>query len=364
MHMGEDDTIAELLRKVWVLNARSAVRRIKRSCQLCKIRRAHPRMPLMGELPVARLDFAEKPFTHVGLDVFGPYNVKQGRSTIKRYGLIFTCMSFRAVHLELLEDISTETCIMAIRNFLARRGWSKHFYSDNGKNFVGANNLIQRDLSSLKSSLGEEASKKFQIYWHFIPAYSPWMGGAWERLIQAVKKCLNHVMTEETPSESVLRNALVEAEFWMNSMPLTHIPIDHEDAEPLTPNAVLFGNDDGQLVSSMSLFDDASQFSSKASRRARHLVDKFLHRWTSEYLPSIMRRDKWTETTEPVKIGDIAILTDPSQPKKAWSKCKIIEVHPGADGHIRSVDVEMPDKSVKKNRAVGRIAVLQLSPAT
>lgn len=363
MHMGEDLAVAGLLEKVWIINARSAVRRVQRNCQLCKIRKAHPKMPLMGELPAARTDFNEKPFTHVGLDVFGPYAVKVGRSSVKRYGLIFTCLTFRAVHLELLDDMSTETCIMSIRSFLVRRGWSRHFYSDNGKNFLGASNKLHQDLGALKLSLGEEAAKKLHIHWHFIPAYSPWMGGAWERLIQSVKKCLDYVMNEETPSESVLRNALIEAEFWLNSRPLTHIPIDHEDAKPLTPNAALFGDDEDQLANTLGTFDDASRFSTKASRRARHLVDKFLHRWTSEYLPTIMRREKWNCPTEPVKVGDIAVLVDPSQPKNSWSRCRIIQLHPGADGHVRAVDVEMPNKTVKKSRSVGRIAVLRLSAA-
>lgn len=366
LHIGEDNIVAGLLGRAWVINGRAAVRRVKRACQLCRVRRAHPKMPLMGQLPLGRLDFGEKPFTHVGLDAFGPYFVKIGRSSVKRYGLIFTCMTFRAVHLELIEDMSTEACIMAIRNFLVRRGWSRNFYSDNGTNFVGADNSLKRDVGSLKSSLGEEAAKKFHIHWHFIPAYSPWMGGAWERLIQSVKKCLDFVLNEETPSESVLRNALVEAEYWINSRPLTHVPVDHEDAMPLTPNAALFGDEGSQLSTTMGIFDNASQYSTKASRRARHLVDKFLSRWVSEYLPSLMRREKWNRPAEPVKEDDIAILIDPSQPKKCWSKCRIVKVHPGTDGHIRSVDVILGDeeRTIKKNRSVGRIAVLDLSPAT
>ena len=360
LHMGEEMTIADIRSRVWVINTRSAVQRVKRNCQWCKNQKAQPKMPLMGELPLARVDFGVKPFTHVGLDAFGPYQVKYGRGNIKRYGLIFTCLTYRAVHLEVLNDMTTDACIMAIRRFLVRRGWSQHFYSDNGKNFVGARNLLHNDLAVLKDSLGPAVVKKYGITWSFQPAYSPWWGGAWERLIQSIKKCIEFVMKNESPREDIFQNSLIEAEFWMNRRPLTHSPISHDDASPLTPNSVLYGDEQDNLATSIGIFTVNDAHSRKGYRRVQHLVSKYLSRWTKEYLPSINRRSKWYEKTNPVKVGDIVILTNPTEPKGAWKKGRIVKVNPGADAIVRSVDVQLSDRTIKQNRPVGRIAVLDV----
>jgi hypothetical protein len=363
-HMGEELTIASVRERAWVIDIRSAVQRAKRDCQLCKVLHARPQMPKMGELPTPRIDFGVKPFTHTGLDAFGPYSAKFGRGTVKRYGLIFTCLTYRAVHLELLDDLSTDQCIMAIRRFLVRRGGSSHFYSDNGKNFVGAKNVLHKELMQSQRELGDSIARVFSVHWHFQPAYSPWWGGAWERLIQSVKKCMDFVLKSETPQDSVLRNALVEAEYWMNCRPLTHLSLSHEDDEPLTPYLALFGKHQANVTAILGTLPVDEPHSRSAARRAQHLVDKFMHRWVKEYLPSIMRRDKWRYETEPVKLGDIVVITDPSQPKVLWRKGRISKLHPGADNVTRAVDVELVAqdnrKYIKPNIAVGRIAVLDV----
>lgn len=358
-HMGTEMTIADVKEFAWIIDTRAAVNRVIRKCQLCKILRAKPQMQQMGQLPLPRLDFGVEPFTYVGLDAFGPYKVKYGRGSVKRWGLIFTCLTYRVVHIEILNDMSTEHCIMAINRFLSRRGQSLYFYSDNGSNFVGAKNRLHKDMIEIEAELGKEIAKRFHIEWHFIPAYSPWWGGAWERLIQAIKKCVDFVLTEEIPREDIFANAIIEAESWMNRRPLTHIPIDHEDAPPLTPNSALFAQGrDRTLVPREVPQRDA--FSTRVTRRVDHLVNKFLSRWTREYLPEINRRSKWFDVKEPVKIDDIVILTEPNEPRNAWNRGKVIKVYPGEDGVVRAADVRLADGSIKKNRSAGRLAVLDV----
>lgn len=286
--------------------------------------------------------------------------MKVGRSNVKRWGLIFTCLTYRAVHLEILHDMSAEHCIMAIRRFVCRRGPAAHFYSDNGTNFVGASNLLHKDLLEFKEVVGEMTANKLKIHWHFTPAFSPWFGGAWERLIQSIKRCLHFLLHEEHPQEHILSNAFVEAEFWMNSRPLTDVPIDHESAPPLTPNTVLFGTDE-EKVRAVGSFDAYGKFSPRATRRTQHLVDKFLHRWVSEYLPTLMRRTKWHKEEKPVVPGDVVVVIEPNEPRNAWRKGIVVDVHPGPDERVRAVDVKLADGSIKKNRSVGRVVVLDVS---
>ena len=75
----------------------------------------------MSDLPVERLTVTPL-FTYVGLDLFGPFTVKEGRKERKRYGVIFTCLSCRAVHLEVVNSMDTDCFIQSLRRFIARRG--------------------------------------------------------------------------------------------------------------------------------------------------------------------------------------------------------------------------------------------------
>ena len=358
-HVGEDSTVADVRTRAWVINARPAVQRIKRNCQHCKIKSAKPRMPIMGQLPPARMSFDTRPFTHVGVDCFGPYEVKYGRGKIKRWGIIFTCLTFRAVHLEILNDMTKEECLSSIRRLQARRGRSLHFYSDRGTNFVGADNVLLKDRAEMKIALGEGIAQKFGIAWHFQPAYSPWFGGAWERLIQAIKKTLDHILTGDPPREDILRNALIEAEIRINSRPLTHLPVDHEDEMPLTPNTALHGEDNTGALAP-GVFSENDAYSRSSYRRSQALADRFHSRWLKEYLPTITRRSKWHKEVKNIAVNDIAILIDPNEPRDSWKKCRITKVYNGIDGQVRAADVILADGTVKSSRSAGRLAVLDV----
>lgn len=356
-HMSEETTIADIREKVWIVNIRSALRRVVSQCQLCKIKKASPKFPVMGQLIVERLDFGERPFTNVGMDCFGPLKVRQGRSTIKRYGLIFTCLTYRAIHLELVVDLSLDQIMIAIRSLFARRGRAKKFRSDNGKNFVGASRQLIKDGKDIEAQFGRAVAEAFEVDWKFIPAYAPWMGGAWERLIQTVKRSVEFTLRGEIPREDVLRGALIEAEYEMNRRPLTHTPIDHEDSKPLTPNTVLFGED---IDSTSPANVHAGQISRLAYRRVQHLCNKYMQRWLTEYLPEITRRSKWHKNSKPVKVDDIVIVIEPNQSRQEWRRGRVVQVYPGPDGIVRTADIMLPDRSLKLRRAVGRLAVLDV----
>ena len=106
----------------------------------------------MSDLPHHRVNAPEHAFTHVGLDYFGPFEVKQGRSKVKSYGCIFTCLASRAVHLEVANSLDTDSCINCIRRLVARRGPVESILSDNGSNFVGANNELKEEIKRLETT--------------------------------------------------------------------------------------------------------------------------------------------------------------------------------------------------------------------
>ncbi|XP_055918462.1 uncharacterized protein LOC129950553 [Eupeodes corollae] len=321
-HMGTATVISDIREIAWIISIRGAVDRVRKGCFMCKRLKARAVMPAMGQLPPARLAFDSRPFTHVGVDCFGPMSVKINRSTVKSYGMIFTCLTFRAVQIELLNDLSLDQCYMSVRRFLINRVVTKYFYSDNGLNFVGTKNLLEKDVKEMQTSLCEYSSKYEGVLWRFIPAYSPWMGGAWERLIQSIKKSVNFVLQVLVLREDVLRNALMEAQCQINRRPLTHIPVDPEDPKPLSPNSMLFGEDDRD-VTAPGIFHENDFCSKLYGRRSQHLMSELTKRWYAEYLPVITRRSKWFKDTKPIQLNDIVIVIEPNEIRSSWRKSKI-----------------------------------------
>ena len=137
-HEGIDYLRALIQQKFAVLKLRSTLRSIRFSCVLCRKRNATPVQPMMADLPSERLRFQSPPFTNVGLDYFGPFYVTIRRSSEKRWGFLFTCLTTRAVHVEIAHSMDANTCVMGIERFIARRGMPSVIWSDNGTNFVGA----------------------------------------------------------------------------------------------------------------------------------------------------------------------------------------------------------------------------------
>ncbi|XP_055910058.1 uncharacterized protein LOC129944558 [Eupeodes corollae] len=362
-HMGTATVISDIRESAWIISIRGAVERVRKACFMCKRLKARAAVPLMGQLPKARLAFDSRPFTHVGVDCFGPLLVKFGRGTVKRYGMIFTCLTFRAVQIELLNDLSLDQCTMAVRRFLINRVVTRYFYSDNGLNFVGTKNLLDKDAKEMEVSLCEYSSRQEGVLWRFIPAYSPWMGGAWERLIQSIKRSIDFVLKGLVPREDVLRNALMEAQGQINRRPLTHIPVDPEDPKPLTPNSMLFGEDDRD-VTAPGIFSEADFCSKLYSRRCQHLMAQLVRRWYREYLPVITRRSKWFKDTKHVQMGDIVIVIEPNEIRSAWHLGRVIEIYPGPDGVARMADVKLSNGVIKYKRSIGRLAVLDLESSS
>ena len=135
-------------------------------------------------------------FRNIGVDFFGPMLVKERRSEVKVYGCLFTCMSTRACHLELVDGLSTDHFIMALKRFIARRGRPRSIHSDNGTNFVGANNELRKCIKQLNEDRIQNFCAPEEMEWKFQPPSAPHFGGAWERLVQCTKKTLKAILTQ------------------------------------------------------------------------------------------------------------------------------------------------------------------------
>ena len=144
----------------------------------------------MADLPESRVLAEKPPFTSVGVGYFGPFQVRRGRSLTKRYGVIFSCLAIRAVHIEIAHSLDTDLFLLALRRFIARRGQVREIYSDNGSNFaIGERELHDAMLEWNQEKIHDALLQK-NINWSFSPPYGSHFGGIWERCIRTVWKIL------------------------------------------------------------------------------------------------------------------------------------------------------------------------------
>lgn len=148
-HQNDAMVLNELRQKYWAIGVRKALKRLKQLCVVCRMRKAVPETQQMGQLPRCRLEYGVHPFTYTGVDYFGPMEVAVGRRREKRYGVLFTCMTCRAVHLDVAASLSTDSFLMAWRRFVSRRGVPKEMFSDNRTNFRGADAEMVRAAKEL-----------------------------------------------------------------------------------------------------------------------------------------------------------------------------------------------------------------------
>ena len=339
-HGGRQAVLAEIRKKFWVLKASSTVRRVLRSCLKCRRLHGPTLTQKMASLPQDRVQAMEPPFTRTGLDYFGPFYIRQGRAQAKRYGVLFTCLSVRAVHIELAADLTSDSFICALRRFVARRGNVKVLRSDCGTNFVGANNELKKELAELQADdkMVHETLLAKGIDWKFNTPSASHHGGVWERQIRSVRRILESMLKGEVLREETLHTLMCEVESILNSRPLTPFSPDLRDSEPLTPNHILL-LDAGHVTMPVSLFRNLDQ-TQKRWKQAQYLANMFWRRWRTEYLPVLQERCRvMTRSQSNVLPDDIVLLVDGGVPRGQWPLGRVTRVKRGADGLVRSVDV-------------------------
>lgn len=355
-HDNQETVVNNLKQKYAITRIRPTVKHVATRCMFCKIRKAKPNVPIMGELPQGRMAHHQRPFTHCGLDLFGPMEVVVGRGRQKRYGVIFTCLTVRAIHLEIVHSLTTDSLIMALRRMTARRGWPDCFYSDNGTNLRGADTELKRSIQELDNRAISDVATNNGSGWKFIPPASPHWGGAWERLIRSIKKSLSVILKERAPRDEVLNTLMAEVENIVNSRPLTHVSVEPGSEEALTPNHFLLHSSPNSPA--LGVFDDSDLFLRKQWRNSQRLADMYWQRWVKEYLPELLPRSKWNREQTPLQVGDLVLVVDPGAPRNVWLKAVVQQVFPGKDGRIRLVEVRT--KSGVLRRSAARVARIPL----
>ena len=286
-------------KKIWIPVCRGLIRKVLHDCLYCKEERIKPPVPLMSDLPQDRLDIHEKPFQNTGIDFFRPILVKLSKKTranqakAKRYGVIFTCMTTRAVHLEIAGDVSSDSFILSLRCFIAHRGNVKNIRSDNGTNFIGAEKELKAAINEIDKEkvMTEIIEKGIHFSWKFNPPSSPWMGGAWESLIKSVKRSLKAITLDRIFTEEALYTFLCEVESLLNNRPVTPSSDDINDYEALTPNHLILGNSSSNNPPCKCQNDEI--YYREKWRAVQGAANMFWNRWRKEYFPTLIQRWKW-----------------------------------------------------------------------
>ena len=302
-HGGLLHTFCLLKQRYWLQGGSSTIGRVLEKCAVCKRQSAHASQQIMAAIPDARMQIDKPPFFLTGVDCFGPLFVKQGRSRVKRYGCIFSCMTTRAVHLEVLHSFSSDSFISALRRFIARRGSIGHLHYDNGINFVGRNKVINEAIRQWNQRLVSSFLLQKEIEWHFNAPLASHFGGSWVRLISSVRKVLDSISTETTFSEEGLATLFVEVEGIVNSRPLTPLSFVDGLDKPLTPKDLLMICPDSGLPPVDSSSTDA--YFVNRWRHVQHFADVFWKRWSKEYLPTLKYCKEWLKPRRNICVNDI-----------------------------------------------------------
>ena len=290
----------------------------------------------MADLPVERV-IPAAPFTHSGVDFFGPQEVKEGRQTRKRYGVLFTCLSLRAIHIETANSLDTSSFINALRRFIARRGNVKKIWCDNGTNFHGAERELRESLQEMKEDQIRDFLSKANISWTFNPPTASHMGGVWERQIRSVRKVLTPLIREHGGrlDDESYRTLLTEVEAIVNDRPLTTVSDSPDDLQPLSP-AQLLTQKSSVVMPPPGVFQKGDMYLKQRWRYVQYLANQFWTRWRREYLSTLQERQKWNTEKRHLQVGDIVLVKNEDQTRSDWLMGRVISTEKDKDGFVRS----------------------------
>nr|XP_049697167.1 uncharacterized protein LOC126054700 [Helicoverpa armigera] len=311
-HGGARVTSAFIRKNYWIIGGNRAVKKRIRTCVTCRKHNPSKMTQLMGDLPTQRCNIA-KPFEHTGVDFTGHVLIKankgRGIKTTKGYVVVFVCMATKLVHLDLVSDLTSSAFLAALRRMAGRKGSPKHLYSDNA-------------------------------------------GGLWEAAVKSLKYHLRRVVGEQKLTFEEFSTVLAQLEAVLNSRPLCPLTEDPNDLDFLSPSSFI------------NLNQDMTILETETDMRTRwHLTQKIVQdiwkRWHAEYLTQLSARSKWRHSQPDIQLNDIVTINDANLPPGKWAVGRVVQLHPGADGHIRVVTLKTKNGLIK--RPIIKLSILPVN---
>lgn len=362
-HAGPQALLAAVRQTFWPVNGKELTRKIVRKCIRCYRSKPATITQLMGNLPSQRL-VPGRPFLTVGIDFMGPIEIHykiRGKKPTKAYVAVFICFTTKAVHLEVVSDLSSEACLASLKRFVGRRGKPNAIYTDNATNFVCARNdfaeFMQNFLSNSTQTMISQMCAEDGIRWCTIPPRSPHFGGLWEAAVKSAKTLLRRQLGFASLTFEELTTVLVQIEAILNSRPLTPLSSDPGDLQALTPGHFLIGSPLTAIVE-----PNIADHNINRLTRWRHITwlhQQFWQRWSREYLHTLQARSKWCKVKNEIKVNDLILLQEDNVPPLKWPLARVVELHTGRDGLTRVATVKTSTGLFK--RAITRMAPLPLA---
>ncbi|XP_065115485.1 uncharacterized protein [Paramisgurnus dabryanus] len=361
-HQGKGLTINEIRSQgYWIPGMNRAVASHVHHCVTCRKLRRPTEEQRMADLPSERTN-PSPPFTYCGMDCFGPFITKQSRKEHKRYGLLFTCFSSRAIHIEMLNDMSTDAFINGLRCFIALRGAVREIKCDQGTNFVGAKNELKNALKEIDEDRLTVFLAEKQCDFVLNAPHSSHAGGIWERQIRTVRNVLRSTLSlsSDRLDDASLRTFFYEAMAIVNSRPLSVDNLnDPNSLAPLTPNNLL-------TMKSIPALPPPGRFlrediyARKRWRHVQYLAEQFWSRWRKEYLSNIATRQRWHTAKRNLQVGDIVMEKADNLPRNEWRLARVTETTTDKDGLVRRVKICLGDRHLEKDgRRLNKLSVIE-----
>ncbi|XP_055910901.1 uncharacterized protein LOC129945267 [Eupeodes corollae] len=357
-HGGTNVVLCKLREQFWILKGRPFIKARIKTCIICQKLFAKPVSQPFGPLPIERITMS-RPFECVGVDFAGPlfYLDESSNQMNKSYLMVFTCAAIRSVHLEVVTNMTTESCIMGLRRFIGRRGAPTTIYSDNAKTFRRAALELTNTNQVPDDNLVQNFLIHRRIHWKFIGERAPWWGGFWERLIRSIKNILKVVIGKAKLTLEQLRTVIIEAEGMVNIRPLTYVSSDPLDISPLTPAHFIHGH--GSLANSQNLVTSSDMQQLWAQRLK--ITNMLWSRWRTEYV-QLLRSFHHSQghSSNQLKSNDVVLVFDSAKPRIAWKLAVVEAAFIGRDGKVRACEIRYADGS-KTRRPVQLLYLLELT---
>ena len=334
-----------------ILHASRVIKSFIGGCTFCRRLRGKPQEQVMADLPEDRLVERTASFSIVGLDMAGPFYVHDGKSTRrtaatkKVYILLITCLTSRAIHVEVVASMDTNSFILALRRFFALRGTVSRIYSDCGGNFIGAINNVA-DIERIQSYV----ASTHNISWVLNPPRASNYGGIFERKIACLKSIFNStlkLMGRHHLSREEFSTFMQEAVSTVNATPLWSVSNHPDDPAPLCPANLLTLKDhpNPPPIESFSK-EDLFQGGKRRWRRVLYLGQQFWVRWKKHYLLELQERNRWRKPNKNIKVGDLVLIKGKSK-RNQWPLGRIKSTQLSKDGLVRRVLIHTVSKEGK-----------------
>jgi hypothetical protein len=304
-----------------------------------------------------------------GIDFTGAFTIRGPKEASKVdrtvYILLFTCASTRAIHLEVVEDMTTLSFLDAFRCFVSHHSRPAVIMSDNAKTFEKGAKLFQKIF---RDPIVTRRLSDQQIEWRFIPKRAPWYGGFWERLIGLAKSALSKILGRTKPTLSAFLALVADAEVVLNDRPLENPSSSVGDEESLSPAHLMYGRRLNTLPYSEETneekfdasYGDKPDELKKAVARHQTLLQHFEKRFLVSYLPALREYHQATKKNNPtvIKERDVVLVHD-DKPRKDWKMAVAEKLIRSQDGQIRAANIRTANG--KTNRPISKLYPLQVA---